>query len=210
MRSCIETSSSITSLLAPDGHIKIIDFGTSKKWMGAGDTTSSFVGTSPYMAPEVSNEEIQIAAVNADRQSRCYWISSTGSPLTGGPSVFWYTNWFAGSRLSLARTKMKFTMQFYAASPCTRWTCHDQRYLWFNSCLPVNLNLDWAQARLMQMRSWSMNISQVLIGTAFIIEESLHHGTRSSATVSIRAISTPNSSQELLCWRRCDQVRETR
>lgn len=41
-------------LLAPDGHIKIIDFGLSKTGMNLGARTSSFVGTVESMAPEVS------------------------------------------------------------------------------------------------------------------------------------------------------------
>jgi len=53
-------------LLAPDGHIKIIDFGISKEGMGPGDTTSSFVGTTTYMAPEVSKGEAKSVAVSAD------------------------------------------------------------------------------------------------------------------------------------------------
>ena len=53
-------------LLAPDGHIKIIDFGISKERMGPGDTTSSFVGTSAFTAPEVSNGESKSVALSAD------------------------------------------------------------------------------------------------------------------------------------------------
>ena len=53
-------------LLAPDGHIKIIDFGISKEGMGPGDTTSSFVGSTAFTAPEVSNGETKGVAVSAD------------------------------------------------------------------------------------------------------------------------------------------------
>ena len=53
-------------ILAPDGHIKIIDFGISKEGMGHGDTTSSFVGTTAYTAPEVSDGETEAVAVSAD------------------------------------------------------------------------------------------------------------------------------------------------
>jgi len=75
-------------LLAADGHIKIIDFGTSKEGMEPGDTTLSFVGTASFMAPEVSNHETKSMAVSADGSSRCYWISRTDSPSTGGASAF--------------------------------------------------------------------------------------------------------------------------
>lgn len=44
-------------LLATDGHIRITDFGTSKQGMAPGNTTSSFIGTSVFVAPEVSSEK---------------------------------------------------------------------------------------------------------------------------------------------------------
>ena len=53
-------------LLAPDGHVKIIDFVSSKDGMGPGDTTSSFVGCAEFMAPEVSTEQTEIVAASAD------------------------------------------------------------------------------------------------------------------------------------------------
>lgn len=40
-------------LLDKTGHLKLIDFGLSKKHMKGNQLTSSFVGTVEYMAPEV-------------------------------------------------------------------------------------------------------------------------------------------------------------
>jgi serine/threonine protein kinase len=40
-------------LLAADGHVKVADYGICKAKMGYGVTTSTFCGTSDYMAPEI-------------------------------------------------------------------------------------------------------------------------------------------------------------
>lgn len=40
-------------LLGADGHIKVADYGICKSDMPYGATTSTFCGTSDYMAPEI-------------------------------------------------------------------------------------------------------------------------------------------------------------
>lgn len=40
-------------LLAVDGHIKVMDFGSSKEDIWYGSTTNTFIGAPEYMAPEV-------------------------------------------------------------------------------------------------------------------------------------------------------------
>ena len=59
-------------LIAPDGHVKIIDFGASKTGMDLDAKTSSFVGTVEFMAPEVSVEDAESKPVRSDLTSRCY------------------------------------------------------------------------------------------------------------------------------------------
>ena len=44
-------------LLAPDGHIKIVDFGESKELPSRQATTLTFIGTPEFMAPEVRSHD---------------------------------------------------------------------------------------------------------------------------------------------------------
>jgi len=47
-------------LLAIDGHIKVIDFGTSAEKIRYGTTTNTFCGNAEFMAPEVFRNPFSI------------------------------------------------------------------------------------------------------------------------------------------------------
>lgn len=74
-------------LLAPDGHIKIGDYGLCKEDMWFGSTTSTFCGTPEFMAPEVSWVDIVVIYPTKDTNSgfcRFFWIRSMDERSIGG------------------------------------------------------------------------------------------------------------------------------
>ena len=87
-------------LLDPEGHIRITDFGLSKKDV-EGDTAQSLCGTPEYLAPEILRKVVgwkeKAPSCNVDEIAslsfnwmKLYIIicSLMESPLIGGPWVF--------------------------------------------------------------------------------------------------------------------------